>query len=231
MGKIPAALQHALKPITVIVGHYGVGKTNFTVNLALDLEESGKDVTVIDLDIVNPYFRASEQRVLFEEHGIELIAPVFAESGSSLDVPSLTGKIIPALTSASDNHIVLLDVGGDDAGATALGRYARQIAETDYAMLYVLNRFRNLVHEPEEAVENMREVEGAAKLSVTALVNNSHLKSFTTGETIEEGAAYAGKVAEEVRLPLVCTTALPEACYTAIENLYSVRAYVRTPWE
>ncbi|WP_350453729.1 ParA family protein [Slackia heliotrinireducens] len=231
MANIPETLLQAVKPITVIVGHYGVGKTNFSLNLALDLVQSGRSVTLVDLDVVNPYFRATESRTLLEEHGVNLIAPVFAEAGSSLDVPSLTGKIIPAINRAGEDHIVLLDVGGDDAGATALGRFSRNIAERDHAVFYVLNKFRNLVQDPADAVENLREVEAAARLKATALVNNSHLKASTTAETIAEGIAYAQEVANQAMLPLVCTTASPNVDISAVENRYSVKMYVRTPWE
>ena len=104
MGCLPSALEAAFAPITIIAGHYGAGKTNLSVNLALDLVRDRRAVTLVDLDIVNPYFRASEQRGLLEQAGVHLVAPVFSEAGTSLDVPSLTGAIMPALEDAA-NHI------------------------------------------------------------------------------------------------------------------------------
>ncbi len=237
---IPKKLREALRPITLVVGHYGVGKTNFSVNLAVNLAAEGKHVTVVDLDIVNPYFRASEQRCTLEEHGIELVAPVFAEAGSSLDVPSLTGKITPALELANDERYVIVDVGGDDAGSVAVGRYARFIQDANYAMLAVMNRFRNLVQEPMDAVENLREIEEASRLKATAIVDNSHLKSVTDSEAIRLGFEYAEKVCEAARLPLVAVTApshLAELSGSSLESFvksevfYPVKMYVRTPWE
>ncbi|MBP3866413.1 MAG: P-loop NTPase, partial [Eggerthellaceae bacterium] len=139
---IPESLRKALRPVTLVVGHYGVGKTNFSVNLAIDLVNEGKSVTLVDLDIVNPYFRASEQRRVLEEHGVDLVAPVFAEAGSSLDVPSLTGRIAPSIEMAGGDRYVIVDVGGDDAGSVAVGRYARFVKHHDYAMLCVLNKYR-----------------------------------------------------------------------------------------
>ena len=237
---IPQLLLDALRPVTLVVGHYGVGKTNFSVNLALDLAAAGKRVSIIDLDIVNPYFRASEQRRVLEDHGVELIAPVFAEVGTSLDVPSLTGKVAPAMEMASDERPVIVDVGGDDAGSIALGRYARIIRDRDYAMLAVLNRFRNLVQDPADAIENLREIETACGLRATALVDNSHLKSATDTDAVRKGLDYAKTVETMSALPLVAVT-VPKAtlqndCPT-IESLvepnclYPITTHVKTPWE
>ena len=229
--KIPSTLSGALRPITVVVGHYGAGKTNFSVNLAIDLAKSGKNVSLIDLDVVNPYFRASEQRALLEEHGIGLIAPVFSEAGTSLDVPSLTGRISPAIRDAGDNSRVIVDAGGDDVGATALGRFARDIARHEYAMLYVANRFRNLVQDPQDALENLREIELASHLKVTAIVNNSHLKDATTSQSIESGREYADELAQLAGLPLVGTTVPPKLGLQDSGDSYTVHPFVRNPWE
>ena len=238
--RIPASLARALRPVTLVVGHYGTGKTNFAVNLAVDLVKAGKHVTLIDLDIVNPYFRASEQRRVLEERGVQLVAPVFAEAGSSLDVPSLTGKISPAIELAGDDRYVILDVGGDDAGSVAVGRYARIICEREYAMLAVLNRFRNLVQDPVDAVENLEEIQAASHLQVTALIDNAHLKNATEIETIRKGMQHAQEVSNATNMPLACVTVpqhLADESGAALESFvkselfYAVKMYVKTPWE
>lgn len=228
---IPKRLLEALRPVTVVVGHYGAGKTNFTVNLALGLRAAGREVTVIDLDIVNPYFRASEQRSALEAAGVRLVAPVYAEAGSSLDVPSLTGRIDPAISDASENGVVLIDAGGDDVGATALGRYFRLIDERGYAMLYVANRFRNLVADPQDALENLREIEVASHLHATAIVNNSHLKEDTDVEAVRLGVEYSAELAALAELPVICTTVPKAVDAVDVEDAFSVEACVRTPWE
>ncbi|MBQ9000895.1 MAG: ParA family protein [Eggerthellaceae bacterium] len=228
---MPKSLVNALRPVTLVVGHYGAGKTNFACNLAIDLREAGNGVTVIDLDIVNPYFRVSEQRSVLEEHGVQLIAPVFAEAGSSLDVPSLRGAISPAIELAREDHYVVIDVGGDDAGSTALGRYENVISAREYAMLYVANRFRNLVADCADAIENLHEIEAASRLRATAIVNNSHLQSETTTDAIELGFAYSLEFARSAALPLVCTTVPAAEGGIVVPNAYPIGRFVKTPWE
>lgn len=228
---IPSTLKDALRPVTVVVGHYGAGKTSFSVNLAIDLAAEGSQVTLIDLDIVNPYFRATEQRKVLEEHGIGLVAPVFSEVGTSLDVPSLTGRITPSIQGAGEGSYVIIDAGGDDAGSTALGRYAREITARGYAMLYVANRYRNLVQDPQDALENLREIEFASRLKATAIVNNSHLKDATTEETVLQGIEYAEELSGLFGLPLVCTTVPGALNMPGNISAYPIEPYVRTPWE
>lgn len=240
MPRVPETLRDALAPITIISGHYGSGKTNLTVNLALDLKESGVDVTVIDLDIVNPYFRASEQRAVFEEAGIDLVAPVFSEAGTGLDVPSLTGAIIPALERATGESLVLVDLGGDDAGAASIGRFSKVVADADHTMLYVLNRHRNLMLDPADAIENLREIEAVTRLRATALVDNSHLKQETDLAAVMDEEHYAQAVSEMAGIPLVAKT-VPETLEGVSDNqfvntefasmVYPVRLYVKNPWE
>lgn len=228
---IPVALLNTLRPITVVVGHYGSGKTNFTLNLALDLKAAGRNVSVVDLDIVNPYFRASEHRTQLEAAGVRLVAPVYSEAATSLDVPSLTGLVDTALRDAGENDIALIDAGGDDVGATALGRYAQIIRNRDHAVLYVANRFRNLVSDVDDAVQNLHEIEQASHLTVTALVNNSHLKEATTSETVSSGIVYASELSKRCGLPVICTTVPANVRMSGVDDAYPVAQHVKNPWE
>lgn len=231
--------------VTVVVGHYGVGKTNLSLNLALDAAAAGAEVVLADLDVVNPYFRSSDYRSLLEERGVRVVAPVFA--GSTLDSPSISGQVTTVIEWAQAQpgdsgreRLLIVDAGGDDVGATALGRFARFIQQGPHALLYVVNRSRNLTQDPAEAVEVLREIEAKARLSATGIVNNTHLKQDTDEDTVVAGEAFARAVAEQAGLPLLCTT-IPEALAdrksTRIgpndgsRTLYPVQVYVRTPWE
>lgn len=222
-----------LKKFTVICGHYGCGKTNLSINLAIDYAKAGKTVTLVDLDLVNPYFRSSEYGEILQRYGVKLIAPVFANT--TLDLPMLPAELNSIFTS-SDDHIIL-DVGGDDVGSTVLGTIARKINEVDYEMLYVVNRYRVLSTTAEEAVELLREIEAASRLKATAVVNNSHLKNATTAQDILDSTKFAQKAADTLSLPLLFTT-VPRKIATEqteklskIPNLYPIDIYVRSPWE
>jgi len=224
-----------LKRFTVVTGHYGCGKTNLSMNLALDLAREGRDVTLVDLDIVNPYFRSSDSHELLAQRGVRLIAPTFA--GTTLETPSLPAEIYSAFEVTGP---VIFDVGGDDAGATALGRYSAEIAAIDYELLYVINRYRNLTATPAEAAALLLEIEAAAHLKATGVINNSHLQAETTAETVLDSLEFARETAGLLGLPLVAT-AVPkrladefsdtpgETSY--VENAYPVEVYVRTPWQ
>ena len=192
--------------LIVITGHYGCGKTNLAVNLALYLADQGERVTRVDLDIVNPYFRTNDCKDLFEERGIELIATNFAST--NLDVPSLPGTI-PAKIRMGDSTVIL-DVGGDDAGAVALGQYASLIEEREYEMLYVYNPFRFLTAEPEETVESLRSIETASRLKVTALINNANLGPLTTPDVVERGLDFGKRMKELTGLPVKFTAGTKE---------------------
>ena len=216
-----------LNRITLVTGHYGCGKTNLSLNLALDFARRGEKCAVVDLDIVNPYFRSSDYDELLEKNGVRLIAPRYARS--ALDVPSLPAEIYSVFDSIDGR--VIIDVGGDDAGATALGRYAAKFAGLEYTMLYVVNKYRPLTAESGEAAELLSEIETASRLKATAVVNNSHLMGGTTAETILSSVEYAEEAARMLGLPLLFTTA-PRAIADKLTcpDIYPVDIHVRTPW-
>lgn len=218
-----------MKKITVITGHYGSGKTNLAVNLAVNATQEGRSVTVVDLDIVNPYFRTADFRQLFEEKGIRLIAPDYANS--NLDIPSLQFDLEQI---AASGDCLIIDVGGDDAGAFALGRFAEALSSygDDLDMFYVINQRRYLTAASDEALSLMYEIETASRMKHTAVVNNTNLGSETTLEIVEESAEFASEVAEKAGLPLLFTTCPEElAEFSENEDIFPVKVYVKPLWE
>ena len=181
--------------ITVVCGHYGCGKTNLALNLAVEAASKGRRSVIVDMDIVNPYFRSSEYGPFLERHGVQLIAPVFANT--TLDTPVLPPEIYSIFS--MEDADVFIDAGGDDVGATALGRISRELEAAGYEMLYVVNRYRILSTKPEETLPLLREIEGASHLKATAVVNNSHLGVDTTQQTVLGCRGLCGGIGTAVR--------------------------------
>ena len=192
------------KRLTLFAGHYGSGKTNIAVNYALLLAKEGKDVVIADLDIVNPYFRTKDSAAVLEAAGVKLISPQFANT--NVDLPALPAE---AYRLVQDKSIYgIMDIGGDDRGAYALGRYVPTLKEeNNYRMVFVANASRPLTRTPEEALEVMREIEEACGLQFTDIINNTNLASETTPETILNSQDYITKLSEISGLPVFATSA------------------------
>ena len=193
-----------MKRVTLLCGHYGSGKTNIAVNYALSLREKGLPVALADLDIVNPYFRSKDSTPELEKAGVKVIALQFANS--SVDLPALPSEAYSLVQDRS--RYAVLDIGGDDRGAYALGRFVPYILEeNDYEMLYVVNFFRPLTTPVAEAVEVMREIEGACGLRFTGIVNNSNLGAETTADLVKSTYGKAEELCRETGVPLFAVTA------------------------
>ena len=193
-----------MKRVTLFAGHYGSGKTNIAVNYALYLKEQGKDVVIADMDIVNPYFRTKDSTDVLEAAGIELISPQFANS--NVDLPALPQEMYKTVQDRSKFSV--LDIGGDDRGAYALGRYTPYILEeNDYEMIFVANFYRPLTTTAQEALEVMREIEAAGRLPFTAIVNNSNIGNETTAEDVLATVNRAEELSKISGLPVIFTTA------------------------
>ena len=197
------------KRITLFAGHYGSGKTNIALNYALWLRDRDLKVTVADLDIVNPYFRTKDGADILASRGIRLISSDYANS--NVDLPALPGE---AYALVDDRSIYgVIDVGGDDRGALALGRYAHYILEeNDYEMLFVVNKARPLTRTPEDAVEVFHEIEAACALPFTAVVNNTNLGPATTADYVLSSLDYAAEIGARTGLPVKMTCAMDKLC-------------------
>ena len=191
------------KRLTLFAGHYGSGKTNIAVNYALHLAGEGRKVCIADLDIVNPYFRTKDSASVLEEAGVHLISPQFANS--NVDLPALPAEAYRLVTDKSIYGI--MDIGGDDRGAYALGRYVpAMLEENNYRMVFVANCYRPLTRTAEEALEVMREIEAACGLQFTDIINNSNLASETTVETVLDSVPYVETLSEISGLPVFATS-------------------------
>ena len=191
------------KRVTLLAGHYGSGKTNIAVNLAMKQKREGFDVTVADLDIVNPYYRTKDSEEELKAAGIPLISSPFANS--NVDLPALPQELY-RIVDETDTHMVV-DIGGDDRGAYALGRFAQKLKdENDYEMILVINKYRPLTADEKDAMAIMKEIEEAGHLPFTAIINNSNLGKETTAEDVLNSVPYAEKMAKDTGLPLLLTT-------------------------
>lgn len=184
--------------IYITVGHYGSGKTEFSVNFALSLAKTCEKVILVDLDIVNPYFRSNDVRALLEESGICVIAPDYA--GTNVDIPALPPEVMRIFN--EDNAAIVIDVGGDDDGAIALGRYKQFFDSSNYEMNLVVNTRRPLSGTVEEIVEMKQNIEYASRLNVTSIIADTNLGTETTKEIIEEGYKITKEAAKQMNLPV-----------------------------
>ncbi len=191
------------KKITIFAGHYGSGKTNLAVNLAFYHKKQGRDCSICDLDIVNPYFRSKDSQAALEAAGIRFISSPFANS--NVDLPSIPAEAYSVFAHSPAYSVI--DLGGDDRGAYALGRFAEFLSDpAEYDMLMVLNQYRPDTRTPEQVLEIRREIEDACHVRFTGLVNNSNLGRETTRATVEETGEFAQHVSELTGLPLVMTS-------------------------
>ncbi len=211
------------KRLTLFCGHYGSGKTNIAVNVAIKLKESYNNIALADLDIVNPYFRTKDSSEELKSKGIRLICSEYANS--NVDIPALPQDVY-AITDDKTLKCVL-DIGGDDRGALVLGRISDKISEeNDFEMLMVINSFRPLTRDTESLIEVFSEIEAAAKIKFTGLVNNSNLGEETTAEDVLSSVNYANDISKATGLPVVMTCVkedLYESLKDKIPNLLGLK--------
>ena len=230
------------KRITAFAGHYGSGKTHLALNYALHLraeqdavtaaqENAAPRVCLVDLDIVNPYYRTHDARVFLEERGVLLVSSVFA--GSNMELPAMPPDAVRIFDDKS--LAAVLDVGGDDRGALALGRYAPRMADTDEAdMLLVINAARPLTGSADDVLEILGEIEAASHVRFTGVVNNTNLGRDTTADTVLRSHAFAAEVCEKAALPLRFTAVredLAEAVAAGgVGAVFPLRLFAKDSW-
>lgn len=218
------------KRIRIIIGHYGSGKTEFSINYALELNKKGKKVAIADLDVVNVYFRSREKAELLEEKGIKVIGASI--KGNALDLPAISGEVLTPLQDKS--YDTILDVGGDPAGARALGRYHEYFIEGDYDMFFVLNANRPDTGTVEAALQYVRQIEDTSRAKVTGIINNTHMLKSTTIDDIINGYQLALELSELTGIPLKYNIVLEELApllpKDMVGEVFPIELYMREEW-
>ena len=185
--------------IFIFTGHFGSGKTEVAVNFALGLNEYAKNVDIVDLDIVNPFFRTVDFRNSLVEENINVISSQFA--GSNIEIPAVPPKL-PMVLNNPDSKTIL-DVGGDDAGARILNGYKEYIVIQKYRMYCVINIRRPETNSVENIINMIKQIESSSGINVSALVNNTNLSNETRVQDIIEGQDIIEEVSRELDIPIV----------------------------
>ncbi len=214
-------------PISIYTGHFGSGKTELSIREAVNWAKKQKTI-LVDLDIINTYFRSEDERRYLESHGVQVLAPRFASS--QVDIPALTPEIDGAFA-RSDVHLVV-DVGGDPEGARALRRYRNQIIGAGYTLYVVVNLMRPFTRSAGEIVDMTRQIEETSQLEAAVLINNTHLKEETTRQLIMQGQAETEKAAQMLGLRHpVPTCALRQWMPEEAKQPIILEPILKSPWE
>ena len=219
-----------MKRIQIITGHYGSGKTEYAVNLAKSLVDTHENVVLADLDIVNPYFRSYEQTAMLEGAGVRVIV---TSCGGVADIPALNPAVMSVFQDGSITGV--LDIGGDPIGARVLARFAHQIRKEDYDLLFVLNANRPETKDADLALSYLRSIEQESRLTVTGIVNNTHLCAETTAAEICKGAVLARELSKRTGLPIVHHAVqkkfVDQVADQLPEPMLPMDIYMKKPWE
>jgi len=217
--------------LTIFAGHYGSGKTNLAINYAVMLKQAHPDCRVIlaDLDVVNPYFRSADSEDILNRMGIEVIASEYA--GSNLEAPSIPSGVLTLFNDESCFGVI--DVGGDDRGAYAIGRYSDYIRGKNANILLVCNKYRPLSREPRQVLLIKDEIENAAHICFTGIVNNSNLGRQTTPDDIISSGPYINELSKLCNLPVVYTVVMRALTsnLSNIPGLFAIDIYGKKEWE
>lgn len=224
------------KRIIVVVGHYGSGKTEFSVNAALFLKRQGMKTALVDLDIANPYFRSREQKELLEQNGVAIFGNAYGHEITA-EIPAITAAARGPLED-SDCHVVV-DAGGDDSGARILNQFRKYFTGDDSEILCVINRNRKETSDVAGAKAHIQRIEAEIHLPVTGIINNTHMLRLTKAEDLMEGFLLCQQVSEATGIPIQATCCVEQLCgqvkALAEERklsmeLFPIQLYMRPTW-
>ena len=219
------------KRIRIIIGHYGSGKSEFSMNYVTKLRELvNTKVAISDLDVVNVYFRTREKRDFLQSNNI---VPIDSSiQATTLDLPAVSAQVTGPITDKSYNYVV--DVGGDDVGARVLGRFSHLVQSDDYDMFCIVNANREKTQTAKEVIDHIRAIEKASKLKVTGLINNTHLVRETTIDDILKGQELIKEVSNLTNIPIRYVTCLESLIPQLPDNLegeiFPIKLHMRECW-
>ena len=219
------------KRIRIITGHYGSGKSEFSMNYVTKLRELvDTKVAISDLDVVNVYFRAREKRDFLQSKDI---LPIDSSvQATALDLPAVSAQVTAPIIDSLYNYVI--DVGGDDVGARVLGRFSHLIKEDDYDMFCVVNANREDTQTAEDVIKHIKSIEHASKLKVTGLISNTHLVRETTIDDILKGQSLVKEVSHLTNIPVKYVTCLqsliPQLPKDIKGEIFPIKLYMREDW-
>ncbi len=194
------------KRLKIVIGAYGSGKSEVSVNLALSMKRENPSAKVLmaDLDIVNPFYRSADAAKLLQENDIRLISPMYANS--NIDAPVLSGEVNVIFDDESYSGVY--DIGGEDMGATILGSMKTKLENINADLLMAVNVRRPFTSTVDEIIIMASELQAAAKMKITGFINNSNLLGDTTIEDLKKGEEILKEVTDRTGIPVVLTTVM-----------------------
>ncbi|RDY25540.1 ATP-binding protein [Romboutsia weinsteinii] len=219
------------KRIRIITGHYGSGKSEFSMNYVTKLRSLvSNKVALSDLDVVNVYFRTREKKDLLRS--LDILPIDSSINAPTLDLPAVSAEVMTPMNDKSYEYVV--DVGGDNVGARVIGRFSELIEDTDYDMFCIVNANREQTQTPEGVIEHIKTIEKASRLKVTGLVNNTHLIRSTTVEDILKGQEIVREVSRTCDIPIryvACLETLVDQLPEDLEGeIMPIKLYMREDW-
>ncbi|HZK01139.1 MAG TPA: ATP-binding protein [Tissierellaceae bacterium] len=218
------------KRVRIVIGHYGSGKTEFSVNYAAKLAQNNKKAMLVDLDVINLYFRSREKAEELESMGVRVIGG--AIDANAIDIPTIPAEVVVAFE--DESYDAVLDVGGDPDGTRTLGRYTNYLTEGNYDMFFVLNANRPETQTVEKAMEYMIKIQDVARAKITGIVNNTHMLKSTSIDDVLKGYDLSLKISEKTGVPLRYNVVLKDLASQLPQDLegeiFPIELYMREEW-